>query len=187
MASPTVNPVEAIFEDNFEGNTSWHTEQNDSFRFEYQDNGYAMRVDISNAPVWSVRGKEYDDVRLEVDAARIDGPNLGYFGLTCRHQDGENYYALLVSSDGSYGIAKVKNGEFEFLQEGSDQSGVIQGDEKVNRVRADCLGDTLTLFANGTKLLEVQDNDFDSGDVGLVVKTTLQEGLEVLFDNFAIY
>lgn len=182
----TANPEEVIFEDDFEGNSSWHTEQNDSFGFEYKDNGYAIYVNIPNAPVWSVRGKEYSDVRLEVDAARIDGPKKGYYGLTCRHQDEENYYALLVSSDGSYGIGKIQNGEFEFLQEGSDQAGVIQGGEAMNRVRADCIGDTLTLSANGIKLLEVQDDEFESGDVGVIVKTTLQEGLEVMFDNFAI-
>jgi hypothetical protein len=183
--SATANPEEILFADDFEGNMSWHTEQNDSFSFAYKDDGYAIYVNLPNAPFWSVRGKDYSDIRLEVDAARIDGPMKGYYGLTCRHQGEENYYALLVSSDGSYGIGKVKDGEFEFLQEGSDQAGVIKGGEAINRVRGDCIGDTLTLYANGTKLLEVQDDDFDSGDIGLIVKTTQQEGLEVLFDNFA--
>jgi hypothetical protein len=106
--------------------------------------------------------------------------------LVCRHQDEDNYYALVISPDGTFGIAKNEGGEFTFLQEGAAPGGVILGGDEVNRVRADCVGDSLTLYANGQRLAEVQDDDFTSGDVGLIAGTRAQEGLEALFDNFAI-
>jgi hypothetical protein len=184
--SPTPALEKVLFQDDFEGNTSWFTEDNDRFRLQYQDDGYAIRVDIPNAPVWSVRNQDLTDVILEVDAARIDGPANGYFGLTCRHQDDNNYYLLLISSSGDYGIAKVADGEFNFLDQGTDQEGVIQGGDATNRLRAECIGDRLILIANGHQLLETQDDDFDSGDIGLVVKTRKETGLDILFDNFTL-
>jgi hypothetical protein len=104
----------------------------------------------------------------------------------CRHQDEDNYYALVVSPDGTYGIAKNEDGEFNFLEEGAAPANVIHGGDEVNRVRADCSDDRLTLYANGQRLAEIQDDDFTSGDVGLIAGTRGQEGTEALFDNFVV-
>ena len=92
----------------------------------------------------------------------------------------------MISPDGSYGIAKMENGEDEFLAEGQDQTGIIHRGDAPNRVRGECIGETLTLYANGQKLLEVDDDDLLSGDVGLLAGTRLSGGIEVLFTYFAI-
>ncbi len=183
---PTASSGRVIFEEDFEGKSSWYTEENNRFSLSYEEDGYVIRVDIRNAPVWSVRLQDYDDIRLEVDAARLDGPEEGYFGLVCRHVDEENFYLLLINSAGEAGIGKVQDGEFEFLTQGSAPSGAILGGDATNRIRADCIGDQLTLFANGQFLVEVEDEDYESGDVGLVVRTGSTPGLEVFFDNFVI-
>jgi hypothetical protein len=188
--TPTVTPTEelaeVLFEDDFEGNTSWYTEENNRFGLRYEDDGYAIRVDLVNAPVWSVRLQDYADVRLEVDAARLDGPEDGYFGLTCRHTDDANFYAFLINSQGGYGIGRVIDNDFEFLDESSDSSGILKTGDATNHLRGDCIGETLTLYINGQKLLEVDADDFDSGDIGLIVKTGARPGLDVFFDNFAL-
>jgi hypothetical protein len=183
-APPAGTPV---LEDDFSRRVGWHIDENDDFGFEFSDEGYRMYVNLIDAAIWSVRNLEYADVILEVDAARTGGPVSGYYGLTCRNQDGANYYALVIGSDGSYAIARNLDGEFEFLQEGVAQAGVIRDGNEANRLRADCTGQTLVLYANGQRLAEVQDGSFDIGDVGLVAGTRSEEGLEVLFDNFAVY
>jgi len=47
------------------------------------------------------------------------------------------------------------------------------------------MGKMLSLYANGVKLVEIEDSDFDSGWVGVIVGTRFSSGVEVLFDNFA--
>lgn len=175
------------FQDDFSSGTGWHTEQNDRFSFAYRDGGYEISVNILNAAIWSIKDQDYTDVSLEVDAARTEGPVDGYYGLVCRHQDGDNYYGFVIGSDGGYGIARMKAGEFEFLAEGAAQPGVINSGTAFNHLRADCIGESLSLFANGQKLVEIQDGSFDQGAVGMLVGTRLVEGETVLFDNFAIY
>lgn len=185
--TPSPTPV-LIFQDDFSKDRNWFLEKSKDFGFEYADGGYRVYVNLLNAPVWSVRGKDLADVRLEVDATRTGGAQNGYFGLVCRHQDENNYYSLVIGSDGSYGFMKMKDGEHDFVKEGKDEANVILRGEETNHLRADCIGNTLTLHVNDQKLLEVQDDDFASGDVGLLAGTRMTRGgVEVLFDNFAIY
>lgn len=58
----------------------------------------------------------------------------------------------------------------------------------VNRIRGDCVGSTLTLYANGQKLVEASDAELDSGNVGLYVKNLAMQppATDVLFDNFSV-
>jgi hypothetical protein len=185
-ATPTA-PARILFEEDFSDETGWFTEQNEDFTIQFAEEGYLVSVEIIEAFIWSVRTGNYADVILEVDAAQTSGPEGGLSGLVCRHQDEANYYALVIGSDGTYGILKNEGGETEYLQEGAAPSGVIQGGESPNRIRAACIGDRLSLYANGQLLAEVQDTSFDTGDVGLVAGTRETAGVDVLFDNFVIY
>jgi hypothetical protein len=187
LTSTPTNIPEILFEDDFSYDTGWYTDKDEDFSFEYTRGGYRISVDILNAPIWSIRERNYADVRVEVDAAQISGAQDGYYGLVCRHNDSDNYYALVIGSDGAFGIAKSQAGEFEFLQTGTANPGVIESGEAVNRVRADCVGETMTLYVNDQKLIEIQDNDFESGYIGVIAGTRLLGGVVVLFDNLAIY
>ena len=187
LTSTPTNIPEILFEDDFSYDTGWYTDKGEDFSFEYAKGGYRISVDILNAPIWSIRERNYTDVRVEVDAAQISGAQDGYYGLVCRHTDSDNNYALVIGSDGAFGIAKSQNGEFVILRTGTAVPGVIKSGEAANRVRADCVGETISLYANDQKLVEIQDNDFESGYIGVIAGTRLSGGVVVLFDNFAIY
>ncbi len=164
--------------------TGWAQQHNESWSMGYANGGYFIEVNITNAPIWSVRNQELDDSILEVDAYRSQGPVSGYYGLVCRHVNGDNYYTLAISDDGSFGIGIVENGEkLLFLQQGVAPPDVLNPAGTPNRLRADCVGTTLTLYANGVKLAEVQDSTFDSGESGLLAGTLKEAGLSVQFDN----
>jgi hypothetical protein len=185
--TPTEN-LKLLFSDDFSKQVGWFTEQGEDYGFEFIADGYRIYVDRANANFWSTRDKTYTDTVLEVEAARMAGPADGYFGLLCRQIDSKNYYALVIGSNGFYGIGKMTDGDFIFLQEGQDTKAVINpGATVFNKIRADCIGDTLRLYANGEKLMELQDSDFQEGVTGLLVGTRKQPGLDVLFDNFATY
>ncbi len=185
--TPTEN-LKLLFSDDFSSETGWYTEQAENYGFEFLAGGYRIYADVANAKIWSIRDKAYSDIVLEVEAARMGGPTDGYFGLLCRQVDDDNYYALVIGSDGFYGIGKMAAGEFAFIQEGQDTKGIIYPNAtEFNQIRADCTGDTLRLYANGQKLIEAQDGEFKEGVTGLIIGTRKQPGLEVLFDNFATY
>jgi hypothetical protein len=189
VPTPTLQPpsvLEAIFVDDFSYDTGWSTEKNDQYGFELIEGGYFVYINIPSAQIYSIRSLEVEDIRLSTDAARIVGPEDGYYGVVCRFQDGNNYYTLVINDGGSYGIAKMEDGTFSFIQEGVDEGNVIQGDGATNRVRGDCVGQTLTLYANDQQLLQVQDGTFTEGLIGLLSGTGDIPGLRVMFTSFAI-
>jgi hypothetical protein len=183
--TPTATP-QILFEDDFSSGKGWYTEKADHYSFEFVKDGYRIYVDLLQAAFWSVRDRNYADIRVDTVATRTSGPENGYFGVVCRHVDDDNYYALVISTDGAFAIAKMEDGEFAFLEEGNASAGAINPGDGSNRVRGDCVADTLTLYANDKQLLQVQDDDFESGDVGLIAGTRDKAGLEVVFDYFAI-
>ncbi len=197
LVPPTETPISAtsisipraILEDDFSDTNVWYTGQEDDYGFEYADNGYHITNDILNGAIWSLREIAFEDVRLEVDATRKAGPADGYFGVICRFGDeGMQYYALVIGDDGFYGVLKMEDGKLEFLESGTDNAGIIhRGAGETNRVRGVCSGDLLTIYANDQQLLEVRDDTYSSGDIGLVAGNKLTGvGIDVLFDNFAV-
>jgi hypothetical protein len=186
--TPTENP-EAIFTDDFSDTSGWYKYQEDDYGFLYADDGYHIYNNVLGAAYWSILAREYTRVGLEVDGTRLAGPDDGYYGVVCRFaDDGDNYYALVISDNGFYGIAMMEDGEFDFLDTGTDEAGIIhRGMESTNRVRGDCAGNRLVLYANGQQLLETWDDTFSTGDIGLIAGNRLSgDGVDVLFDNFAI-
>jgi hypothetical protein len=177
--------LKVLYEDDF-SRPSWFEESSEYYEFETVDGRYRIESKTPGSGYWSVRSQSLTDTILQVNAQRESGDADGYFGLVCRHLDGENYYALVIGSDGFYGIALQSDGEFEFLDEGMDASGVILKDA-ANRLQADCIGDRLVLYANGQKLLEVQDDSLEEGDAGVIAGTRTGDEFSALFDQFVIY
>lgn len=187
-ASPTADTATLLYFEDFSGDSGWVAQSNENWGMGQADGGYFISVKISHAPIWSVRNQELANVRLEVDAAREAGSENGYFGLVCRHSNADNYYSLVIGSEGFFGIAIREGGEkLRFLVEGGDEAGIIQIGSAINHLRADCIGSTLALYANGQKLVEVEDTTFETGDTGLLAGTRKEPGLRVLFDDFALY
>ncbi len=185
LPSPTLN-ARLVLEADFSSGKGWHTEENDRFHFAFQDGGYVIGVDIRNAAIWSIRDDTYTDVILETSAQRQSGAQNGYYGVVCRHMDSDNYYGLVIGSDGAYGILKMMDGKIDFLVEGIAPDGVIQAGD-ANLVRAECIGETLTLYANGQKLAETQDSDLESGAIGMLAGTRNTPGFEAIFKTFKVY
>jgi hypothetical protein len=151
---------------------------------DYDAAGYRMLVNSLNTNFWSTPDKNFADVRMEVDAGKLGGPDENRIGLLCRFT-GNDYYFFLMSSDGFYGIGIFTGGQGVLLGQSEMQaSSNIKKGLAVNHLRADCVGDTLTFYVNGFQLISVQDTRLKSGDIGLLAGTFAQPSVDVIFDNF---
>jgi hypothetical protein len=181
-------PGSVLFADDFSDPPSgWGTWNRGGALVEYRDGGLRILVDETQADFWSVAGQKFSDVQVEVDALLLAGPADNDYGIICRYQDRDNFYMLVISSDGYYGAAKRKGGQYSMI--GTDQlqySDAIAQGQAANHLRADCAGDRLRLYANGRQLLEVRDADFNAGDVGLIAGAYAAKGVDVWFDNFVV-
>lgn len=184
----TQPPSNVILKDDFSNpNSGWDQGQfpsGDSIA--YASGGYRISV----VPKRLTRGSHpklanVSDSRVEVDATKVSGPDDNLFGVVCRYRDDNNYYFLGIDSNGLAVIDKIKDGKIAVeVVAGGAQPAIHQGNA-TNHLRADCVGNTLTLSVNGQQLLTLPDADFASGRVWLQVVTFDKGGVTVAFDNFA--
>lgn len=139
---------------------------------------------------WTNAGRNFDDLILTADIQHIDGPRDNAYGLICRYQSSENFYVFLISSDGYYAIGKYQSGnaQITYLNEGGEYtfSEAIDQEAGINRVRASCIGNELSLSVNGVLLESVSDPTFVTGDIGLAASTFETGTLEIAFDNVRV-
>jgi len=187
-SAPPADRAEVLFQDNFSNPASgWDRLDEPEGVTDYAAGVYRMVVNEADTDIWANPGLDFGDVQIEVDATKVGGDDNNDFGLICRYQDTENFYFLIISSDGYYGIGKVVAGDQQLI--GTDSmppSDAINQGNAHNHLRADCAGKTLRLFANGELLAEYEDDQFSSGDVGLIAGTFDSPGTEIHFDNFMV-
>ena len=184
----TVSPGTILFADDFSNKSGgWGLWNQGNAVVDYREGGLRILVQEKQYDFWSVAGRSFKDVQIEVDLIKLGGPDDNDFGLICRFQDQNNFYIFLISSDGYYGIAKVKDGQYSLI--GADQlqyHNAIAHGAASNHLRADCAGPALRLYVNGQKLQDVQDLTFTSGDVGLMAGSYDEPGVDILFHNFVV-
>ncbi len=190
--SQATNPPQTqntvLFQDDFSDSSSgWDQIRESQGVTDYENGQYRIQVLTENTDVWANPGLNFTDVRVEADATKAGGPDDNDFGLICRYQDTNNFYFFIISSDGYGGIGKVKDGE-QILIGHTDMppSDAINQGAATNHIRADCVGSTLTLYANGTQIDQQTDSDYPTGDVGLLAGTYTETGTDILFDNFVV-
>lgn len=141
----------------------------------------------SSVYVWQFDGYTYEDVIIDVDAFVVSPGGDGDFGLLCRYQDADNFYALEVSEDGYYSIWKYVNGEFSYMWEEGWRYLPLELDYAYNvHLTASCVGDKLMLAVDGELLAEVIDTDLTYGSAGMIAGTWEAPELTVGFDNFLV-
>ena len=189
-ASPEVRPG-ILYQDDFSNpDSGWQRYRESDGVMDYENGGYRIFVNVDLDTFRVNAGLDFDDVQIEVDATKLDGPDVIAFGVMCRFdaETGDHYF-FAISGDGSYSIAKVIGGSREFLAAADsvhNPVGINLGAAR-NHIRADCVGTTLRLHVNERLLFEVEDMDLEAGDVGLIVGTLGDPGADILFDDLLVH
>jgi len=181
-----------IFQDDFsKTNSGWDRSDWDDGQTDYGNGVYRILIKIPSYDAWANPGQYFEgDVRVEADATKVSGEDDNDMGLICRYSgtpESPSYYYFIISSDGYAVIGKVTDGTSVYIS--SDQmepSAAIQQGTTSNHLRADCIGNNLTLYVNGQQVASATDASFTGGDVGLVAGTFNIPTAEINFDNFIV-
>jgi hypothetical protein len=187
-AAPITNEI--LFQDDFSNTASgWDVYDDTEGSTNYSNGKYNITVKTNEMFYWANPYRDFTDVIVEVVVEKTTEGDDVQVGIVCRHQDVDNWYALIITTDGFAAIRKrFQGGELEFITEWQDVLNSVQTGQGTNLLRAECVGNRISLFANGDLVAEVFDSDISSGDVGLLAGTFENTNyLEVYFDNFVVY
>ena len=178
-----------LFQDDFSNpDSSWDNYQDDYGETRYKGGAYRILVNEPETDLWAnPDGLVFNDTHIEVEARRAGGSSNNIFGILCRYQGPKDFYQLLVSSDGYYDISKVKDDvRYPLTGEQLLPSEVIPQDSNTLKLAADCIGNTLTLYVDGSQVASTQDSDFSTGNIGLIAGAYEEPGTDISFDNLVV-
>ena len=196
ISGPTVEPPvpasgTVLFQDDFSNPISgWKHFSAPGGMMDYDSGVYRFIVLDAPYHYWSTPGRKFTDTRVEVDVAKLEGPESNRAGIICRLQNIEGYphfYFFVISSDGYYAIGRTDNMANVLL--GQDQlmySAYINTGLALNHLRADCAANMLSFYVNGFLISQVTDSALANGEVGLVAGTFEQGGVDIIFDQFIV-
>jgi len=144
---------------------------------------YVMQVTIPNVEITSSRSwLKLAEVRMDAEIGFIDGE--GYAGFNCR-EGSSSYYTLFITSEGYYGVGHTLNTKVNFLIY-APSSAIRTGQD--NQLRAECRGNTLSLWVNGALLAREEVEGLGPGYAGMMVGTTYnQDHVTVHIDDFQVW
>jgi LysM repeat protein len=171
-----------ILHGEFGNENAWLTSADAELQLEYEDGVLRVTNDRADHHATRVRPFDLPLVHVEVDARHAAG-DQGQWGVVCRWQDAQNYYAFALGFDGTPMIIKMQNGTATVMAEGELQYDTGEW----NQIGANCYGPALTLYLNGTAVLQTIDPAFSSGYIGIFVQNQTEPSMEVHFTNLTAY
>lgn len=196
ISGPTVEPPvpasgSVLFQDDFSSPLSgWDHVSSPGGVMDYDSGVYRFLINASHFNYWSTPENQYADTRVEVDTAKLEGPDSNRAGIICRYQTvngNPNFYFFVISSDGYYAVGRTNGLESVLL--GQDQMAMntdVKTGMAINHLRADCIGDTLAFYVNGFPVSQVNDATLTSGEVGLMAGTFDEGYVDIIFDQFIV-
>jgi hypothetical protein len=188
-SSQKATTVGMLFEDDFsEENSGWDQYESEIGSTNYKNETYQIAVNEPITDLFANPYKSFTDIIIEVKAARQAGPISNSYGLICRYQDEENFYAALITSDGYAGIFEVENGSYKLM--GHDEMipvPAILGGTGTNLLHLECIGDSLAFAVNNSPVDAQTDKSFSKGDIGLIAGTFEEAGVQIAFDDLKVW
>ena len=189
LQSPTKTAASGVlFSDDFSQQSSgWETYSTALGAAGVRRGMFTITVDKRNTDLYSVPGELIKDAVVSVSAGKLDGEATANYGVLCRYQDNENFYAAQITTDGYAGIFKMENGAYGLIgREVYLPAPPVLGGSAQNLIQFRCEADQLILSVNGQVIDSQRDESFSSGDVGIIAGTYLEQGITIGFDDFSV-
>jgi hypothetical protein len=167
---------------------AWSLDTDENVTHFYARRAFHIRIDQDNWVSWSLHSTlSPADFLAEVDAAHIEGPLDGEYGLVFRFVDEGNFYFYAINANGYYSLWKQVDGAWENMIDWTQSDVLNSGAGSSNRLGILAEGDQITLIANNVGLQQMTDASHSEGQIGLIVGSFNEGGLEIAFDNFALW
>lgn len=188
LAARAAEKGEVQFEDNFEsldpgwgeGSTSYGVENG---KFYLALEPQTWQTVLNQANVFTEI-----DATVSATVAKCDTPDNGAVGLVFWAQDYANYYALLVTPEGRFGVVRHASGNRLLMAvPWKANDAVKKGIGETNELRVVTKEHVATLYVNGSQVATFKGQHPQGGElVGFMAESWSKEGTRFEFTNLKI-
>lgn len=190
--TPTPGPGDVLYHTEFDDFRGWKAiplQQNGQMNTEIKQGHFLVQIDSSYTFGYAFyRGDapSASDMVVETVAQRTGGTNRNNISLVCRLGE-KGWYEFSITSGGLYNIMRFDFDPGDYTLLASGGSAAINLQDKPNKLKATCDGDSLSLAVNDVELATTHDSRLTKGDgFGLSVSTFNIGNVGVEFDYFTV-
>ena len=182
---PTRDEDAILFQDDFSNPKSgWDRASQGGNSTDYADGKYRITLATPQQDIWANPYQYFDqDIIVGVDVWQNPSTVQAAYGIICGYSDMNNFFALTIGNGGYVEIFRYQQGKRLTLYSAENQPGI---DLEHNHLEVMCAANQLSLWVNGNIVAEVEVTEFTYGDVGLIVSSFDEAGVEILFDIFIV-
>lgn len=177
------------FHDSMDDDDNWDVIDGDQGDFEFEDGVLSIESNANaDYPIILVTDERYDNAVIQAEVTFEDGTDNNAFGVVCRSSEeglGRGYQ-FMISADGFYSIWLTDANFYRFVADWEDSS--LINLNSTNQITAVCIDDYIAFYLNGTLLVDLYDNVYQTGTIGVTVYTFEEdEDSSVLIDNVFLW
>lgn len=177
---------EIIMTDDFSDPASGWPVDDENNAYGYVDEAYQISAEPGVYRPVTQDAELLTDMSLEVDITMAAGVANAYSGLLCRTTE-EGYFYVDFSPAGDFTMGQLVGDEVIVLAEWTPSDAIDIAEGAVNTLRLDCIGDTMSAYANG-QLLDSVSVDEVTGGIGFEAGNVeaAEETATFIFDNLVV-
>ena len=156
-------------------------------RVEYADG--ALRItSLAGGLEWfsPYAGLNEQDLHIEVQAQRTEGPTLSEMAVLCRWQDEANYVAAAWRGDGQVSLWKETDGVEDRWVDWTPVADAQGAEGDPHTLQLTCQGSTIRFAVNGSDVAEAVDPSPATGTLALMAGLLEPGKLAVAFDDLRV-
>jgi hypothetical protein len=167
---------------------------NNRIRLRFEDGELYVTGKRLGFSTWWFSGHTLSDAFIEMTFDTLDCSGEDAYGIIFRgppHEAGESYgYVVSFTCNGKlwvYRLDGIDPFEAETLIDEEETSAINSGPDEENVIGVRAEGNQFVIFANGTQVAEVEDDEFEKGRVGVFVRAARPNAYTYKVANFAYW
>ena len=173
--------------DPMDNDANWYVIDADQGEIDFDD-GVLEMTSIEDAvyPILLVSEESYDNAVIQAEVTFENGTDNNAYGVVCRSSEAGigRGYQFVISGDGYYAIWLTDSGSYRFAADWERSTAI--NINSTNQITAVCVDDYIAFYINDTLLVDVYDDVYQGGTVGLGL-FTFEENSEISADNVFIW
>ena len=173
--------------DTMDDNANWRVIDSEQGEVDFDD-GVLELTSNEDAlyPIMLLTDDAYDNVVIQASMSFENGSDNNAYGLVCRSSENDiaRGYQFMISGDGYYSIWLTDSATYRLLTDWERSVAINLNSE--NQLTAVCIDDYLAFYINDTLLVDIYDDVYQGGTVGLVA-FTFEDDTEISADDVYIW